>query len=198
MSCYSHLLTSWVTGSTWTFKFWKFKIPLNWELLPIIVPHLNAISPLQLHLLSQCIPRKFPSVPKYSLFKPWQLHSEYLHTFIMLLLTIYEQSFIYSTPVPNNTLPSFDLLVLGINLVCCQHLFVLMMLSIKSFSRWIYWDLPRGLPFLNWDITCSCMQTSGLYQRLLNYSVFQPSTIWDCQTEMICTGQLKWDKVASS
>lgn len=108
---------------------------------------------LQLHLLSQCIPRKFPSVPKYSLFKPWQLHSEYLHTVIMLLLTIYEQSFICSTLVlvPNiTTIPSFDLLVPGIIPACCQHLFILMMLTIKYFSSWIFWDLPRGLPF--WDI----------------------------------------------
>lgn len=164
---------------------------MNWESLHIIAPHLNAVLPLQLHVQSQCISRKFPSVPKYSLFKPWQLHPEYLHKIIMFLLTIYEQSFIYSTLVlaPNNTtIPSFDLLVLGTILACCQHLFILMMLTMKSFSRWIYQDLPKGFPFLNWDIRCSCMQTLGLYQRLLSYSVFQPSTTRDCKQRSSALG----------
>lgn len=107
-------------------------------------------------------------------------------------VNIYEQSFIYSTLVlvPNNTtIPSFDLLVvLGIILVCCQHLFILMMLTIKSYSRWIYLGLRRGPTFLNWDITCSWMQTLGLYQRLLSYSVVQPSATQGCQTETSTLG----------
>lgn len=58
----------------------------------------------------------------------------------MLLLTIYEQSYIYSTLVliPNNsTLPTFDLfvLLLGIILAYCQHLFIFMMSRIKTYPR---------------------------------------------------------------
>jgi len=65
---------------------------------------------------------------------------KYLHAVIMVLSTVYEQSYIYSTLVlilNNSTLPSFDLfvLLLGIILAHCQHLFVLMMSRIKTYPR---------------------------------------------------------------
>lgn len=101
-------------------------------------------------------------------------YSKYLHTIIMLLLTIYEQSYIYATLVliqNNSTLPSFDLFVplLGIILAYSHHLFILMMSRIKFYSRWCYQKWSRGTAFLNCDIFW--MQTLGLYEIPLSFCV---------------------------